>query len=165
MDANEKRRIASTRHGHTWTGGKSPTYASWQNMIARCSQPSNPAYATYRRRGITVCARWRSFDNFLADMGERPPGKRRFTVERRENDLGYEPGNCHWATWRQQGNNRSTNIHFVFGGTRYTLAELARVTGVSKELLRQRLMRAARKWTVAGAVRTPALPKGSHFCC
>lgn len=163
MNANEKRRIASTVHGHTWTGGKSATYRAWQNMLARCTQPSSPAYRYYKARGITVCRRWRRFAHFLADMGERPVGT---TLDRfPDNGGNYRPGNCRWATKIQQANNRVTNLHFEYGGRTYTLAELARATGVPKDLLRQRLLRAKRKWTVAGAVETPVLPKGSHFCC
>lgn len=153
------------KHGHTWEGGKSGTYRSWQNMLARCTLPSNPAYAHYRRRGITVCRRWLVFENFLADMGARPGASREYTLERRDNSRGYEPGNCYWTTWQRQGNNRITNVWFEYQGKRYTLADLSRATGVKKELLRHRLMRAKRKWTVAGAVATPVLPKGSHFCC
>lgn len=155
---------STKKHGHTWEGGKSPTYRAWQNMLARCTQPSNPSYPHYRDLGITVCKRWRSFDNFLADMGERPGGPHEYTVERLDNSGNYRPGNCQWATWRAQGNNRSTNVRFEYRGRMYTLPELARETGVSKELLRARLVRAPRKWTVAGAVETPVLPKGSHFC-
>lgn len=154
------------RHGHTWIGGKSPTYSSWSNMMARCFQPSNPAYAYYRERGITVCKRWHKFDNFLVDMGERPEG--RSTIERINNGLGYSPKNCRWATRREQANNRITNIYFEYYGQMFTLAELARVTGKSKETLRARLCRSKLPWTVEGAVRTPTLPRNlrkSGFHC
>lgn len=153
------RRNQIRTHGHTRGGRASPTYRSWQNMIARCAQPSNPAFAHYRERGIAVCARWQRFENFLADMGERPAGKHLFTVERVDNNAGYEPGNCRWATWRDQGNNRSTNIFFEYEGRRFTMAELARHTGVKKDVLRTRLCRSKRAWTVEGAVRTPVIPR------
>lgn len=134
----------------------SPTYSSWANMVARCTQPSNPAYAHYRKHGVGVCDRWRDFRMFLADMGERPPGKRKYTIERCDNSKGYEPGNCRWATWREQGNNRITNVKFTYLGKEYTLSELARLTGVSKEILRSRLSRGkGGPWTVEAAVTTP----------
>jgi hypothetical protein len=122
-------------------------------MVARCTQPANPAFEHYKQRGITVCDRWRSFENFLADMGERPEG---MTLDRVDNDKGYFLGNCRWATKQVQGNNRITNIHFVYKDTRYTLAELARATGVAKETLRCRLVRPG-GWDVAAAVETPVM--------
>jgi hypothetical protein len=132
-------------------------------MIARCTQPSSPAFAYYKKRGITVCERWRKFENFLVDMGERPSPKH--TLDRKENNGNYEPGNVRWATKQEQANNRITNVRFMYKGNAYTLAELARVTGVSKELLRSRLMRCRRPWTVEGAVTTPPMTKGTNFSC
>lgn len=82
---------------------KGPTYQSWCAMINRCFQPSQPSYQYYGARGITVCERWRSYENFLADMGERPEG---MTLDRIDNDLGYEPSNCRWATATEQSRNQ-----------------------------------------------------------
>jgi hypothetical protein len=78
------------------------TYQSWSNMIRRCTDPRCPRYPDWGGRGITVCDRWLDFANFLADMGERPPGR---TLERTKNHLGYSPDNCVWATPAQQGRN------------------------------------------------------------
>jgi hypothetical protein len=75
-------------------------------MKQRCTNPKHPAYPYYGKRGITVCKRWlHSFDNLLADMGERPDG---LTLERKKNHLGYSPGNCIWATRGAQARNRCT---------------------------------------------------------
>jgi hypothetical protein len=77
----------------------------WHGMKTRCYNPQNPAYKHYGRRGIRVCDRWRlNFDAFLEDMG--PPPSARHSIDRIDNDRGYEPDNCRWATPREQGANK-----------------------------------------------------------
>jgi hypothetical protein len=72
-------------------------------MRKRCNNPNDARYKEYGGRGITVCERWNSFANFLADMGPRPAG---YSIERIENDRGYEPGNCKWIPMSEQAKNR-----------------------------------------------------------
>lgn len=93
------------RHGEAdRRNGKVTTeYRSWCAMLARCNNPNNHAYDRYGGRGIRVCKRWLKFENFLADMGRRPLG---LTLDRINNDGGYKPSNCRWATPKQQANNR-----------------------------------------------------------
>jgi len=99
-----QRELSSKRHlkhGHT-RNGKTPEYRSWKSMWWRTRTKSGRTYRDYGSRGITVCDRWRDFENFLSDMGPRPAGK---TIDRINNDGNYEPGNCRWATNRQQREN------------------------------------------------------------
>jgi hypothetical protein len=82
-------------HGHTSRGRTSATYESWKAMKARCLTPTNASYRWYGGRGIKVCDRWMHFENFLADMGERP---NHTTIDRRDSDGNYELSNCRWST-------------------------------------------------------------------
>ncbi len=77
-------------------------YNTWKNMWQRCTNPNNPKYPRWGGRGIEVHERWRSFENFIADVGDRPPGK---TLDRRDNDGDYGPDNWRWATPAEQAAN------------------------------------------------------------
>lgn len=91
-------------------------------------------YAEYGGRGITVCARWSRFENFLADMGERPPGT---TLDRRDVNGNYEPGNCRWATkLQQEANKRRRRDAIVVDGK--TLTEWARELGLHYKTVKVR---------------------------
>lgn len=126
----------------------SRTYTSWAAMLGRCRNPNDPSYGHYGARGITVCERWEHFSNFLTDMGERPSGT---TIDRIDSTGGYGPGNCRWATAKEQQNNISSNRRVCYEGSTYTLRQLSDLTGVSYELLRTRI---GRGWDVVRAVTT-----------
>lgn len=93
-----------------------PEYEAWLALIQRCTNPKNPRWDDYGGRGITVCDRWRaSFDDFLADVGPRPSPAH--SIDRMDNDKGYEPGNCRWATRRDQMMNRRVTKRRSSGGS------------------------------------------------
>jgi hypothetical protein len=97
---------SNLRHGHARKNKVSGTYRSWGAMLRRCRNPNAVDYPRYDGQGIKVCQHCHQFENFLLDLGERPPGK---TLDRiNNNNRGYSPGNTRWATPKQQANNRGT---------------------------------------------------------
>lgn len=121
-----------TTHGASGT----PTYKSWNAMMRRCYNPKDIAFAYYGGAGITVDARWHTYENFLADMGIRPPGK---TVDRIRSSEGYGPGNCRWATMEQQNRNKpGVRPLSAFGRERF-MWEWAEEAGITANALRARL--------------------------
>jgi hypothetical protein len=117
--------------------GGDPTYSVWRGIRARCCGNSAKRYKHYGARGISLCARWNVYENFLADMGPRPSGMQ---IDRYpDNDGNYEPGNCRWATRIQNANNRSVSCFIDFRGERRTAAEWSRVLGIPTTTILYRL--------------------------
>ena len=120
---------------------KTPTYRIWRAMKQRCYRLADVGYVNYGGRGITVCERWvHSYENFLADMGERPTEKGvKFSIERNDNNGNYEPGNCRWATFGEQRRNCRTTHWLEFNGEKKSIAEWSEITRISSSLIYRRL--------------------------
>lgn len=128
----------------------------WCDMRARCNSESHKQFKDYGGRGIKVCDRWQGdggFAAFLADMGPRPEGQ---TLERANNDLGYSPENCRWATRREQNSNRRNCIYVDCDGKQVTLREYCRRKGLRYRPIVKRIQ--DRNWPVDLAL---SLPLGS----
>jgi len=127
-------------------------YAAWRHMLERCYRPSAAKYPQYGGRGVTVCDSWRkSFANFFADMGRAPTS--RHEVDRRDNEGNYEPGNCRWATRKEQCRNKRTNRVLDHGGHRKTMAEWAEITGFPSSIIHERITRLG--WSIEEALTIP----------
>jgi hypothetical protein len=114
-------KCTNKKHGHSVLGRKTPEYTAWCNMLARCRNEDHKQYHAYGGRGIKVCDRWLSFENFFVDMGMRTSNKH--SIDRINNDGNYEPSNCRWATRKEQANNTRRNRFLTYGSTTMTLTE------------------------------------------
>jgi hypothetical protein len=119
-------------------------------MIQRCENPNNRSYHHYGARGVRVCDRWHSFEDFLADMGERPPFKE--SIDRIDGNGDYEPGNCRWATRTEQNNNKSTNRWIEYCGKRMRFMEAVALSGLKRLTVHQRIKRG---WSIEDALSRP----------
>jgi hypothetical protein len=125
------------KHGAASKGELTGAYRSWRTMKDRCYNEDNNRFYAYGARGIKVCDRWReSFENFFADMGERPDG---FTLDRIDVNADYSPENCRWASTSEQARNQRTNVWYQVGDEQMIQADVARALGVhSSQILEMR---------------------------
>ena len=146
----ERTREAHTKHGHDCVSNRSPTYVSWREIFHRCDNPKYDLFSRYGGRGITYDPRWRSFDAFLSDMGERPPG---CTLDRIDYNGNYEKSNCRWATPKQQGRNTVKTIWVVYKNERLPLITLAERLGINTDTFWGRWNKSGRPENVEDLVR------------
>lgn len=130
----------------------------WKGMKARCRNKNHKQYHNYGGRGIAVCGRWLVFENFLADMGDRPAG---MTLDRIDNDQGYAPDNCRWATYTDQARNRTNNNYLEFAGRKQTASAWALEVGIKEKTIVARL---ARGWSIAKTLQTLTKKRSLRVC-
>lgn len=132
--ARELSKLRNTTHGLS----DSPEYGIWSAMKTRCTNQNTKNYDSYGGRGITISDRWlNSFENFYADMGPRPSAEH--SIDRIENDKGYVPGNCRWATLVEQANNKRTTRLHDLNGELLTVREIVNKTGLPRSTVMNRL--------------------------
>lgn len=131
------------KHG----ASKTKAYRSWDAMTQRCTNQKHKAFHRYGGRGIVICERWLNFANFLEDMGQ-PPSENH-SLEREDNDLGYSPDNCKWATKTEQQNNMVRNRWLTLEDQTLTVAQWGRKIGIRPALIDQRLRRG---WSIERAL-------------
>lgn len=126
------------RHGRARRGHSTPEYRAWKNIIARTTARNNPAWPKYGGRGIGIAPEWRhDFQAFLDHIGPRPGSD--YSVDRIDNDRGYEPGNVRWASRTVQNRNTSQNKRYELDGKMYCLVELAEISGLRRETIARRI--------------------------
>lgn len=124
-----------------------PEYTVWNAMIQRCHNPNDKGFRYYGSRGITVCARWRKYENFLKDMGRRPSNSH--SIERVKNGHGYSPSNVRWATRKEQMRNTRFNTIVRVGTAHRCVAAWSERSGISSATIIYRLQRG---WSPKDAV-------------
>lgn len=115
---------ANKTHGFASSGKRrSKVYSLWSSMVQRCTNPKDKNWYNYGGRGITICESWTRFEGFLADMGDKPEG---LTLDRRDNNAGYDKNNCRWVTQMEQSKNTRSNVWVTIGDKTQILADWIR---------------------------------------
>ena len=135
------------RHGMRYTR----LYNIWRSMNQRCRNPKSYNYERYGGRGITVCEEWHQFIPFR-DWAMKNGYADNLTIDRKDTNGNYEPGNCRWATPKEQANNKRSNRHIELDGVSHTLAEWEGITGIKLNTIWARLDRG---WPAERALTAP----------
>ena len=130
---HKRRAISKTKHGES---RKKREHYLWIQMKQRCTNPKLDSYKNYGGRGIKVCDRWKTFLNFICDMGRCPFG---YTLERIDSNKDYCPDNCKWATRKEQARNTRRNRFVIFNGARKTVAQWSEESGLGYACLYGRM--------------------------
>ncbi len=139
------------KHGHSLKGKVTAAYRRWCDMHTRCYNPKSKSFKYYGGKGVRVCESWGQFENFYADMGDPPPGR---VIDRINSDGDYCKENCRWATTSQQRANQKNTRQITYRGQTRLLFEWAKMLGVRRELIAQRLDRLG--WSVERALTIPS---------
>lgn len=153
--AIERTKEANTTHGKKGT----KVYSSWSAMMTRCNNPRSRDYRRYGAKGIKVCARWRDFRYFYADMGDPPSS--RHSIHRKNNAKGYFKSNCCWATPAMQAQCRTNTRSLTVNGVTRTTHQWAKISGVPSSLILTRVRRLG--WPHKDAVFTPAMMQYNRY--
>ena len=146
--SRETSKKVNTKHGRF---GES-IYRVWGSMIQRCCNPRNEHYNHYGARGITICPQWYEFEQFYG-WALGAGYNKGLTIERKNNNEGYNPSNCIWTSKLRQANNRRSNRRIEYKGESHTLADWGRITRIKDTILWKRIFQ--RKWSIERSLTTP----------
>ncbi len=124
-------------------------WVCWMSINQRCHNKNRKDFSSYGGRGINICERWSKFENFIEDMGHPPDG---MSIDRKDTNGNYEPGNCRWATSTEQGRNKRNNRNISIEGITATLSEWSEIYGISGTTVSDRIKRG---WSESDAIKTP----------
>lgn len=140
-------RESNRTHGMGKAGDRPSEYSTWSGMLSRCRNPKTTGFHRYGGRGIVVCERWLSFENFLADMGRKPSANH--TIERVDNDGPYSPDNCRWVPACEQQKNTGRTHFLTHNGQTLCIVDWAKIVGVTDNAIHSRLKRG---WSIERAL-------------
>lgn len=151
-------RIVQINHKHGETGTR--LFRIWTGMLTRCYNPNATNYQDYGGRGIVVCNGWRESYEAFRDWAMSAGYTEGLTLDRKDNDRGYFPDNCRWATHKQQANNRRSNVRVSHKGESYTVSEWADIAGMKRDTLAQRLN--SGHFSIKEAIEMPVAIRGKY---